>query len=613
MSTLDYSLAAQAARREHLRQLHRRTVGDIRHVAIQEGSPRSRMWESLAWLGVPEVDQEAVAAYLLGTEPWGPCAFCPCVSMQVLVRGDDPLPARLRSSLEQYVQTYLDHERGARFAGFNDNFPAMSATCLTLAGRYFNDERWSRGAEEVLASAVELLTRRDYYSEYLSTTYSTLTLAMSAEMVNYAADPTVRELAALCEQRSWMELLRHWHQPSCSLAGPHSRSYETDSVSHVTLLNMLLWGCFGSELIPINQADWLYPPRPELVIHHEGDLDFMRAHGLWHTATDYHVPEELAALLLDPDLPRTEIGWAEAGLFRDIVPAEAEFEAPWHGLPYPMTAHRVVTYLSSSFTLGTANCDWLNGDQHDAFIWKAAPGPGADGPQPARTLFTRYVSGGKRPGEDNYHPDMKKGSSRDLLVEEGRRHCLQADGVAVVAYWPKRRLEKAPTSKLGLQILIPCHFSTPEEVWLGETRVGAATVELAEPAGLYVREGEAFLALLPLAVDEAGRTSAVRAERRGAYLVVEYLNYEGEPRLFTAAELLPLRNGFVAVAEEAAGRDFAAWRRQVAQTTPHDRTMYAGGETREVEVEYEGTRLKLRFNHATESVQFATVNGRSVE
>ncbi len=613
MPTLDYSVSAQIARREQLRRRHRETVGDVRSVSMKENSPRSRMWESMAWLGVPGVDQDAVAQYLLGSDPWGPCAFCPCMSMQVLVRFGETMPSALRTHLEQYVQQYLDKERGARFAGFNDNFPAMSATCLALAGLYFNDEQWSRGAEPVLASALALLARRDYFSEYLSTTYSTLTLAMSAEMVNYSPDPTVREAAAEIERRSWAELLPHWHAPSCSLAGPHSRSYETDSVCHVTLLNMLFWGCFGSEFIPLNSFDWLYPPRPELVIHHEGDVDFMRAHGLWHTATEFHVPDDLAPLLLDPQLPRTEIGWAEGGLFRDIVSPEAGFDAPWHGVPYPMAANRVVTHLSPSFTLGTAGRDWLNGDQHDAFIFKASTARPLGGPQPARSLFTRYVSGDKTPGEDNYYPDLQKNSTRDLLHEEGRRHCLQADNLAVVAYWPKRRLDQAPTRKLGLEVLIPCHFSLPDEVWLGETRIGEATTEMSHPEPLFVREGQAFLALLPLALDDAGRTAAVRAEHRGKYLVVEYLNYEGEERQFTQPELLPLRSGFVAIAEEAAGRDFATWRRQLAQISPHDRTMYAGGETREIEVEYEGAHLKMRLNHATESVQFATVNGKSVE
>jgi hypothetical protein len=610
MPTLDYSPAAQTARREQLRRRHRETVRDIRSVTIEENSPRSRMWEALAWLGVPGVDQEAVAQYLLGPDPWGPCAFCPCVSMQLLIRADDTMPAGLRAHLEQYAQQYLDHERGARYAGFNDNFPAMSAACLALAGAYFADDQWSRAAETVLASALELLARRDYFSEYLSTTYSPLTLAMSAEMANLSADATVREMAAELERRSWTELLRHWHAPSCSLAGPHARSYECDSVSHVTLLNMLFWGCFGSEIIPINSYDWLYPPRPELVIHHEGDVDFMRCHAIWHTATEFHVPAEPARLLLDPALPRTEIGWAEGGCFRDIVPPEAGFDPPWHGLPYPMGPNRLTSHLSPSFTLGTAHRDWLNGDQQDAFIFKAVTAH--HGPQPARSIFARYVSGDKIPGEDNYYPDMKKHSTKDLLHEEGRRHCLQSCAVAVVAYWPKRRLEKTPTGKLGLEILIPCHFSVPDEIWLGDTRLGEGTAELSTPAPLFLREGEAFLALLPLAVDDAGRTAAVRAERRGKYFVMEYLNYEGEQRQFTQPELLPVRNGFVAIAEESAGRDFARWRRAVAQTIPRDMTMY-NNETREIEVEYGETHLKMRLNHATESVQFATVNGVNVE
>ena len=205
LSTTPPPLRLRAARK--LRRRHRETLRDIRTVTIEENSPRSRMWESLAWLGVAGVDQDAVAEYIIGADPWGPCAFCPCVSMQLLVRSAEVMPAGLRGHLEQYVEQYLDKERGARFAGFNDNFPAMSATCLALAGRYFNDERWSRGAEAVLDSARELLARRDYFSEYLSTTYSTLTLALAAEMVNFSPDAAVREAAAAVERRSWTELL----------------------------------------------------------------------------------------------------------------------------------------------------------------------------------------------------------------------------------------------------------------------------------------------------------------------------------------------------------------------------------------------------------------------
>lgn len=165
---LDYSTQAQAARRADLQRIHREFVGAIDNSTIEEGSPRSRMWEALAWLSGPAPDQEAIERYVLGPDPWGPCAFCPAVSMQLLVRFAGKMTDALRRHLEQYAYQYLDKERGARFSGYNDNFPAMSACCLALAGAYFGESRHSRGAEEVLASARDLLTRRDYLSEYLS-------------------------------------------------------------------------------------------------------------------------------------------------------------------------------------------------------------------------------------------------------------------------------------------------------------------------------------------------------------------------------------------------------------------------------------------------------------
>lgn len=610
--TLDYSPKAQAQRREDLRQVHRHSLGGVDNVHIREELSRSRMWHALAWLAGPDPGAEAIEKYIIGPDPWGPCAFSPAVSMQLLVRFAEVMSAGLRAHLENYATAYLEHETRARFAGYNDNFPAMSAVCLALAGRYFDQPQWSRGAETVLQSAVELLRRRDYMSEYLSTTYSPITLGMFAEIVEYTNDSTVQEMATELESRLWGELLSHWHIPSCSLAGPHSRSYELDSVAHVTMLHYVMYSCFGRELVPLNPRDYLYPPPPELVIHHEGDIDFVRAGALWDVSPTYHVPAEVVGLLLEPNLPRTEVGTAEGGQFRDIVAEEAGFDPPWHGLPYAPGVGRLVTYLSEHFTLGTASRDWLNGDQQDIFTLKVSTRHKQPWPQPPRILFTRYVSGHKIPGEDNYYPDLKKNSTMDLLHEEGRRHCLQSDNLAVVAYWPKRRLDKAPTNKLALNLLLPCHFSRPDEVWLGETKVGDKTVELAEPQALFVREGATFVAVLPLTVDDLGRKCAVRAEQRGVYLVVEYVNYEGEERIFTQPELLPIRNGFAAIVEEAQGRDFAAWRRQLSGLQTREEWS-PNTEVRSVEFTYGETQLKLQFSPATEFVQYATVNREMVE
>jgi len=104
----------------------------------------------------------------------------------------------------------------------------------------------------------------------------------------------------------------------------------------------------------------------------------------------------------------------------------------------------------------------------------------------------------------------------------------------------------------------------------------------------------------------------VRAEQRGVYLVVEYVNYEGEERIFTQPELLPIRNGFAAIVEEAQGRDFAAWRRQLSGLQTREEWS-PNTEVRSVEFTYGETQLKLQFSPATEFVQYATVNREMVE
>ena len=86
---LDFSSEAQAERRGQLRSIHRESVGAVGNIDIQESSPRSRMWHATAWLVDPEADSSAIERYIVGDEQWGPCAFCPAVSMQMLVRWSD--------------------------------------------------------------------------------------------------------------------------------------------------------------------------------------------------------------------------------------------------------------------------------------------------------------------------------------------------------------------------------------------------------------------------------------------------------------------------------------------------------------------------------------------
>jgi len=437
---LKASPQAQAERRAALFALHRQTLGRVDRLIDGPLGQRMRMMHALPWLADPEADSEAIERFIIGDETWGHCAFSPTLALQLLVRHAERMTDRLRQHLEDYAGEWLDSEAQKGFRGFNDNFPAMAACCLALAGRYFDDEKRTRQAGDVLQSAVDLLQRRDYLSEYLSTTYSPICVAMFAEMVEYATDDDLCRTAAELEARSWRELLSHWHVASGSLAGPHARSYERDSNGHIHLLHHVLWACFGERWTPINPHDQLYPePPPQMLIHH-ASIDFVRASGLWIVAPTYHPDERAVGYLRDQRLPRTEVGTAESGLFRDIVPEEAGFDPRGVGQPYPSAVHRLVSHLSEHFTVGTASRNWLNGDQHDGFIVKASTAHRAPSPQPPRTLFTRFVSGDKTPGEANPYPDMKKDGAPWLLAEEGRRFIVAHENRALVAYWPKRRL-----------------------------------------------------------------------------------------------------------------------------------------------------------------------------
>ncbi|MFW5915658.1 MAG: hypothetical protein ACOCTQ_04215, partial [Planctomycetota bacterium] len=169
-----------------------------------------------------------------------------------------------------------------------------------------------------------------------------------------------------------------------------------------------------------------------------------------------------------------------------------------------------------------------------------------------------------------------------------------------------------PTNRLAVNLLIGCHFSFPDEFRVGSRVVRDDPVTATDPEPMFLREGSVFVALLPLAVTDMGREQALWAGRRGRYLLVELINYAGADREFSEPELLSIRNGFAVCIEEADGRDFDAWCEHAASAKVDDAVRH-GQDVRTTKFGWQKTRLEMCFNHATEAVQYATIDGNAVD
>ncbi len=97
-------------------------------------------------------------------------------------------------------------------------------------------------------------------SEYNSPTYTALTLWFLALIAEHSTTEAARRLALFLEERLWVDVAMHFHAPSQQFAGPHSRSYQDDSVGGFSALHCTMLAAFEEPLFLCSRA--LLPVQP---------------------------------------------------------------------------------------------------------------------------------------------------------------------------------------------------------------------------------------------------------------------------------------------------------------------------------------------------------------
>lgn len=274
---------------------------------------------------------------------------------QILVLHVEKLSDPVRQKMEGWARVGLADYAGNRqadyqFHGHNDNMPSKATLGMILGGKYFSDVGAVEHGIWNLRQLAELLSRRGLISEYNSPTYTSLTLVNLTEMAEHAKNETARELAALCLERIWAEVLEHFHAPTGMLGGPYSRAYQLDSTGHLSTMNLLLWTVMGDRLIP-KPIEELRRENVRLV-HHHGE--HAHAVGLlsWVASAELRPPEYLMAWLESRKYPFTLKATAE----------RAEGGALYHSGEV-LTTH----YQEADFALGSSDADSWSQMQAEVF------------------------------------------------------------------------------------------------------------------------------------------------------------------------------------------------------------------------------------------------------
>ncbi|MCM3749739.1 hypothetical protein M3223_20515 [Paenibacillus pasadenensis] len=562
---------------------------------------RERLWTALIYLEHGGSEASATANRIIMESRYKFCHFAPMIALQILVRDMSLLAPDAKERLGEYVTNELPHFLGndMDYVGVNDNFPSMASFICLIAGQMFHDEAAFRVGAERLLQFKELLRRRGVSTEFNSPTYTPIHAYALAEIASWVRNEAVVALALELEERTWLDLLGHYHPQTLQHAGPYSRAYMRDSAGRIHSNRYMLLSLLGERLPEYGtDTEWNY----------ESLTTGQRISAAMRMIADFHCPTRLVDMLLHKTYPFTFKAAFDCSPSSDYG-ADAEPGLCVKGVyEYPAAEGLIHTYMTDNYALGTSTREFHNGMQTDAFHLLYRRSAPVRKLNDVGTVFARYVS-----------DDKEAGLSMNILNDEGRKLALQHENTAVVVYKPKTFLQSG-IRRLALQLYLTLgdDGAVPDEIYLGEQPVAGEKGESASLCSIYVKDGPVYIAVHPLQISNLGRNMGISITRQGGFLAVALINYEGPARNFSAEELLGVCNGFaVEVGSGEKDGDFASFRERCALSSVCDslsssvHTRYRI--TRTVKFSREGLELALEYSPFSEGVRYMSVNGKAMD
>lgn len=519
--------AALASLCETLRELP--DGGLTMELGPHEGEARLVLWFCRGLLATGEA---ATANRLIESLEWRPEShfnshFVGVAGMCLLLQHGDELGAGARTQLEKYVLMYLSDwmTEDFRLHGANDNAGIECATAVALAGRYFNNPDLETWAHARLQRLVRLLEVRSYLHECNSPTYSAVSLATLAELSERAKNVELRKTARQLELQVWRELLTHFHPVIGQQVGPFSRTFSDDNANQCSLWMMALFVALG-EVSPFHPRALLFPPPPGTFAHNSWPFQWASLCAL--ACAPLRAPLELTHEMLNRQFPFALRGDCE---FSPM----GESPGGWSPIGAHVEADFAVSFFGARPGAGTA-AHWLYRREEIA----------RDAPIGAhlsnlRSMVPRCTVSSRLA---NFHLRDAATLDSELNSEDGAAFCVGQGRALLLGYVPTRRLHDTRTIRFALAL--PTHFSQPDEMRVGRTRVtGSASFPALD--WVFVRDGAIFLAIRPLLAQQKNALFCTLQIARfaGATTIGAFSLCDFAPHAFDDAALRSLGGGFV--------------------------------------------------------------------
>ncbi|OCT15208.1 hypothetical protein A8709_13990 [Paenibacillus pectinilyticus] len=583
------------------------------------GGIREKLWFAYAFLAEGSERACLIGNAIIALSHYQHCHFSPKIAIQIIMKCDEMLTDAARKRLYAYVEESIDEcaLEEMDFVGVNDNFPCMSTFTTLLGGKLLSRPDMIEIGIKRLHQLKQMLTRRGFVSEFNSPTYTVIQLETLADIANLVDDAELREIALQCEERIWADQFARWHPATSQIAGPYSRAYTADSTGHTQ--QAAIYTVLG-DLMAVNPYNTLFASIDGVEgfeIHHNMVFQHMAVASFVNTI--FHCPKEIVEHALNKTYPYEVTGTMEFSSSSD----EHAWESPQDPVladdmvEYPAGVGSNTTYMTEDYALGTSTHEFHNGVQTDSFHLLLRRNPHA---QPslrnARAVYAKFTVNEKKPGQTNTYERMTCTSPEFSLWDEGRKLAFQHKQTAMVLYKPKR-FGRLQVTSLKLTILMPCPYSEPDEIWLGDRKLEDLTGESHDPCPVYVKDGAVYMAFHPLLLTNHGRQAAVRVERVNGYLTLSFYNYEGEARDFDPKTFVLTGNGFVVqVSSEDESEGFEAFRERASQVQIEDKNLSSPHSRRTVlrrtRFQSEGVALACEYSPISEGIRYMEVNGQAL-
>jgi hypothetical protein len=514
---------------------------------------RDTIWYAISLLFDNREERRQFGRQLFATVTVDDCTHTPATLLAVLYRIPEMIDEKLRSRLDAVVRARLVDAAMVELHDGNVNHPLAAFATLILGGERA-DQGWAVeiGKRRLMLFRERIGDHRGCHrrqaemSEYNSLTYTALDLWFLALVAEHAQDDEARRLGRFLEERLWVDVAMHFHAPSRQFAGPHSRSYQEDSLGGFSGLHCTMLAAFDDPL-------FLDPTLCERFDHPSALLQNSLA-----AILAYHVPDEARSIAWKKPFPygfrKTTYGESYHENSRRATPADPGSSTPPFAFDdeiYPGGWTDLTTYLTEEYALGSAALPYVNAGHSDSFMVRIRRKSEIKSMADIRSVYTRGVYNEARAGELNWSHVARSPIDRSYLYEEGRTAVYQHRNTALVCYCPKRAGHEGVAS-FRLDVIFGFHAPFDDLVIDGLPSE-AFPRSLDPKAVICFRDYRTFGLIRPLVPFPAASERPIRLWRSGEFLMLSIINYEGPPRDFPRHEINGWRAGFaieLATAEE---------------------------------------------------------------